>query len=298
MQYWLILKQELYLFRMKLIITIYIILSFIELPAQDFIFRNSIGDFKHASSFYINPAGIIIVADDFTDEVYQLDTLGNLIKSIGGYGWNIEAFDEPVDVFSTALNIYVTDKNNHRIQSFDKNLNFIFEFYKRESENEEEKFGYPESAVQSNQGDVIILDSENKRILKFNIFGDFIQTIGSYDYGEYALSDPKRLAVSMRNDIYVLDDEVIFIYDNYGTPLGLIETPGGIVSIRIIFQWLTINSENKVYLMNTKLTQKVLKEVQLKSYVKDFEIVSSMFYNSKLYLLTNENILIFSPGID
>jgi hypothetical protein len=284
---------------MKLIITTYIILlAFIEIPAQDFIFKNSIGDFKHASSLYINPAGIIIVTDDLTDEVYQLDTLGNLIKSIGGYGWNIEAFDDPVDVFSTALNIYVTDKNNHRIQSFDKNLNFIFEFYKRESENADERFGYPESAVQSNQGDVIILDSENKRILKFNIFGDFIQTIGSYDYGEYTLSDPKRLAVSMKNDIYVLDDEVIFIYDNYGTPLGLIEIPGGIVSIRIIFQWLTINSENIVYLMNTNSTQKKLKEVRLTGYDRDFEIVSSIFYNSKLYLLTHEHILIFSPSFD
>jgi len=151
---------------MKIIIITYIsIFFFNEAFAQEFTYENSIGKFEHATSFYISSAGILFVTDDFTDEVYQLDTLGNLLNSIGGYGWDINTFDDPVDVYADPLKIFVTDKNNHRIQSFDKNLNFIFEFNKQESEIEEERFGYPESAVQSNQGDVIILDSENKRRL-------------------------------------------------------------------------------------------------------------------------------------
>lgn len=280
---------------MKLSVIIYILLFLsVEAFAQNFTFRKSIGKFEHATSFYINPAGILFVTDDYTDEVYQLDTLGNMINSIGGYGWQINAFDDPVDVFADPLKIFVTDKNNHRIQSFDKNLNFIFEFNKHESDIEEESFGYPESAVQSNQGDVIILDSENKRILKFDLFGNFIQTIGGYDYGKYTLVNPKQLAVSLKNNIYVLDEDNIYIYDSYGTALGIIKTPGGIGSIRIIFQWLTINSGQKVFLQNLNSEKNKLVEVKLNGYENDFEIVSSMFFNSSLYLLTERNILIFT----
>jgi len=115
-----------------------------------------------------------------------------------------------------------------------------------------------------------------------------------YDYGKYTLANPKQLAVSMRNNIYVLDEESIFIYDNYGTALENIDTPDGIRSIRIIFQWLSINSGTKVYLKNLNSKADKLIEVALRGYENDFEIVSSMFFNSSLYVLTNKNILIYS----
>lgn len=280
---------------MKLSITIFLLLVLcVKGYTQNFTYESSIGKFKNATSFYINSAGILFVTDDFSDEVYQLDTLGNLLNSIGGYGWDINAFDDPVDVFADPLTVFVTDKNNNRIQRFDKNLNFIFEFNKSESDIEEERFGYPLSAVQSNQGDVIILDSENKKILKFNLFGDFIQTIGGYDYGSYTLSNPKKLAVSMKNNIYVLDEEGIFIYDSYGTAAGKIETPEEMNCIRIIFQWLSINSGEKIYLANLNSKEKKLFEVTLNGYKSDIEIVSSFFFNSRIYVLTTKNILIFS----
>ena len=122
--------------------------------SQQFNYNKSIGEFKDASSFYINSAGIVFVTDDITDEVYQLDTLGNVIESIGGYGWDESAFDDPVDVFADPLKVLVADKNNNRIQRFDKNLNFIFQIYTKDSDNEAERFGYPVSAVTSNLGDV------------------------------------------------------------------------------------------------------------------------------------------------
>ena len=142
---------------------------------QSFEFENAFGKFKGASSFFINPAGIIYVTDKTTDEIYMLDTLGHQVHSIGGYGWRESAFDNPVDVYADALKVFITDKNNHRIQRFDKNLNYNFQIATRESSIEVEQFGYPLSAVMSNQGDIFILDSENQRIVKFDIFGNFIQ---------------------------------------------------------------------------------------------------------------------------
>ena len=51
-----------------------------------------------------------------------------------------------------------------------------------------------------------ILDSENKRVIKFNTFGQFVQNFGGFDAGAFSLTDPRKLAVSPGNNIYVLDE--------------------------------------------------------------------------------------------
>ncbi len=280
---------------LKFVLFLLLILSSKIYP-QQFQYERSIGLFKNATSFYINSTGAVFITDNITDEVYQLDTLGNLLNFIGGYGWEINAFDDPVDIFADPLRVFVTDKNNHRIQRFDKNLNFIFQFYSRDNKIEEERFGYPLSAISSNLGDVYILDSENIRILKFDLFGNFIQKIGGYDYGSYSLSNPKQLAVSMQNEIYVIDGNYIYIYDNYGTGLGELETPEEMLSIRIIFQWLTVNSEDGIYISNLNSKEQKLIKAKLTGYDEEFKIVSSLFFNNKLYVLTPNAILIFFPS--
>ena len=193
------------------------------------------------------------------------------------------------------LKVLVADKNNNRIQRFDKNLNFIYQIYTRDSDNKEERFGYPVSAVTSNLGDVFILDSENKRILKFDPFGKFIQTIGGYDYGKFTLNNPKKLAISMKNNIYVIDDNYVYIYDNYGTGIDKFEINEEMISIRIIFYWLTLNSKEKIYFTDLRSRDKTLKEAILSGFDKSYEIVSALIFNGKLYVLTNKSILIFSP---
>ena len=279
---------------LKIVLFLLLILGSKNYP-QQFQYERSIGIFKNATSFYINSTGAVFITDNITDEVYQLDTLGNLWNFIGGYGWEINAFDDPIDIFADPLRVFVTDKNNHRIQRFDKNLNFIFQFYSRDSEIEEERFGLPLSAISSNLGDVYILDSENIRILKFDLFGNFIQKIGGYDYGSFSLSNPKQLAVSLQNEIYVIDGNYIYTYDNYGTGLGEIETPEEMLSIRIIFEWLTVNSEDSIYISNLNSKEQKLIKANLTGYDEDIKIVSSFFFNSKLYVLTPNAILIFFP---
>ena len=58
---------------------------------------------------------------------------------------------------------------------------------------------YPVSCATSNQGDLYFIDSENKRIMKFDIFGNFILNFGGFDAGKYQLSNPKQLAISSWN---------------------------------------------------------------------------------------------------
>ena len=92
--------------------------------AQQFELVGEIGEFENASSFFINQTGFIFISDIQRNEISKYDTAGNKIISIGGYGWNESSFDEPVDIYATTLDVYVTDMNNHRIQIFDKLANY------------------------------------------------------------------------------------------------------------------------------------------------------------------------------
>ena len=206
---------------MKQILVIFVAMSPLML-AQSFEYAESIGKFNRASSFYITANGLIYVSDSGSDEIILLDTLGNQINTFGGYGWDENSFDDPADVFADPLSIYVADNNNHKIKRFDKNLNFISSLYKRESEFLQEQFGYPLSCATSNQGDLYFIDSENNRIMKFDIFGNFILNFGGFDAGKYQLTNPKQLAISSWNYIFVIDGSDIVIFDNLGKSLIII----------------------------------------------------------------------------
>lgn len=275
----------------KLLIIILLITN--PIKAQQVEYLNSIGKFNNASSFYITAAGIIFVTDSGNDELISLDTTGKILKSTGGYGWTENAFDDPADVFATPLNVYVADKNNHRVQMFDRNLNFISSLSTRDKDNSAERFGYPLSCAVSNQGDLFILDSENQRVIKFDLFGNFIQNFGGFDAGNYQLNNPKVIAVSPNNLIHVLDESGIIIFDSFGNGIGRIESDDKITSIRIIFDNFTLNSKNRVYHYNLRSTDTILSEITL-SGVDNIIIISSFVYNDKLYILTSKEISVFS----
>ncbi|MBT8378178.1 MAG: NHL repeat-containing protein [Ignavibacteria bacterium] len=279
---------------MRLLSLSIIILFCFSVNGQTFEYENNFGKFKRTSSFFINPAGVIYVADSSTDEIYMLDTLGRQIRSIGGYGWRESAFDNPVDVFADALKVFVTDKNNHRIQRFDKNLNYNFQISTRESSVEDEQFGYPLSAAMSNQGDIFILDSENQRIVKFDIFGNFVQNFAGYDYGDYSLTNPKQIGISMQNNIFVIDESSILIFDQFGNGIGRAEGKHDFTAIKIIFNELVVNTDEKIFYANLRNPELIINEVKLIGIEEKLEIVSSIVYNNKLYVLTKKQIFVFN----
>ena len=260
---------------------------------QTYIYQGSIGTFNNASSMHINASGFLFITDSGNDDLYKMDTLGRVIKSTGGHGWAEATFDNPVDIFATALSIYVADKNNHRIQRFDKDLNPISSLYTRDNDDPNSRFGYPLSCVIVPQGDLFILDSENKRILKFDLFGNFIQNFGGYDYGKYALNNPIAMAGDFNNFIYVADGKTIFIYDQFGNGIGEIKGTDDFVSINIIFDNMTINSKDKIYYYDLKQRTGVLENIKIDTDNNKEEIKSSLIFNKKLYVLTSKEIQIF-----
>ncbi len=262
---------------------------------QNYYYEISFGKFRSASSFHINPSGHIFVTDDVTHEVYKLDTLGSLLKSNGGFGWDDAAFDEPTDVFATDLSVFVADKNNHRIQRFDRDLNFISKLVRRESAYKNEIFGYPMGVTASNQGDLFILDSENNRVLKFDLFGNFVTDMGGFDAGNYVLTKPKRIAISRNNNIFVLDKNDLITFDFFGNGIGKTETGEEFTDIRIIFNYMTINDKKNVWISDLRSPESNLQILNLFGYDELKEIRSSFFFNNRLYVLTRNEIVVYRP---
>ena len=262
--------------------------------AQELNYIGSFGKFSSANSFSINPAGIIFAADNEKNEIYKIDTLGITLKSIGGYGWGESTFDDPADIFATTLNVYVTDKNNHRIQIFDKDLNYLSQFKTNESENEKLQFAYPACAAVSNQGDLYILDSDNTRILKYGLSGNFLLQIGGNDAGEYSLTNPINFAISDDGKLFVIDSDKIFVFDQYGTGLTKIEMGIEAYNLSIGSNKILLNSVDQIKIIDLNNLQdgfKIFDSAQLEI---DSPIKEAILFNNKLYVLTDTTIHVYN----
>jgi hypothetical protein len=279
---------------MKRYLAFFCFLISIGIYPQTYTYVTSFGEFSDAAAFSVSAAGIFYISDLGSDEIYKYDTLGTFIKEAGGFGWDNNSFDDPVDIFATPLNIFVSDKNNHRIQQYDKDLNYISQLATRESRNNDEVFGYPLSCAASPQGDLYILDSENNRVIKFDLFGNFIQNFGGYDAGDFSLEEPVKLAVSPVNNIYVLDKKRIVVFDQYGNGSASIQLEGSFISLNIVFNKLTVNSNSEVFISVLNSSDKVLSKLTLNGLDEKPEIRSSLIYNNRLFILSPNEILVFS----
>ena len=86
--------------------------------------------------------GNIYVADTGNNRILKFGPNGKFIKSAGGFGWENQQFDMPIDICATsALDVFVADYNNQRIERYDKDLNYISSLYSDDSKPEYLQFG-------------------------------------------------------------------------------------------------------------------------------------------------------------
>jgi len=257
----------------------------IPILCQTLVLESEISNFSNATSFSIGALKDIYVSDADNNEIIKFDTSGNILKKIGGFGWGSSSFDLPADIFAYSLKIYSADKNNDRIQIFDKDLNYISEFSTKSKKGEEYSFRSPTCITVSNQGDFIVLDSDNNRILKFDLSGNFNMQIGGLDAGNYSLVSPVYFCLDNEGNLYVIDGDKIIIYDPFGAGKAIISTPINATNISYTGE-LLINDHFKIYKINThdyKITE-VLTIPVAESIIK---IVKSEY---SYYLLTNNSL--------
>ena len=272
---------------MKILLAIFVIPSIIF--SQSLQFVNDFGNFENATSFDIDLSQNFYISDERTNNIIKIDSNGNQLNSIGGYGWEPSTFDEPIDIVTNTLSLYVADKNNHRIQRFDKDLNFLSE-YSGTNSNNEIMFGYPICINISNIGDLYILDSDNNKILKFNLNGEFLQEIGGNDAGIVAINNPKSFAIDNSNNIIVLDEAYIKVFDQYGNDLFYFKTNGIVNKLKFSSGLLIFLNENEIKLFDL-INRKMISEFSnLPNFDKD-KIVDAEIVADNLFVLTQNRIL-------
>lgn len=223
-----------------------------------------------------------------TNEVIKINLEGKIQKRIGGFGWGEGQFDYPSSITSTAIDIYVADFNNNRIQRFDHNLNFISAL----NSSDLIHFEYPNSIALSTKGDLYILDFKNKKVLKINGFNKLERTFGNYESGKIILSDPRRIKLDQLQRIYILDKEQILIYDEFGSLVRSIPIPDKIKESVIDIQV----DQNNIYFLterNVYEFQNDLSEIFLdREMINDLKFKRLEIKFGKFYLLTDQGVMI------
>jgi DNA-binding beta-propeller fold protein YncE len=182
---------------------------------------------KGASGLSVDLSGAIYISDTENNRILKFNLNGKLIKSIGGFGWEKEQFYTPLDICaSSALDVFVADYNNHRIQRYDKDLNYISSLYSDENWDETFQFAYPKSMVVSIHGDLFIIDGENIRLLMLNSFGEPEMSFGDFSEGKGRLVDPVQITMSSKDRLFVSDSQAnkIIVFDYFGNYLSEIGT--------------------------------------------------------------------------
>jgi DNA-binding beta-propeller fold protein YncE len=130
-----------------------------------------------------------------------------LLLKFGSLGSGEGQFDFPrqVAVDKDVKFVYVADSNNHRIQKFDSNGNFIKSWGSKGTGDGQ--FNAPVSVVVDSKGNIIVNERGNARVQKFDSEGNFLLKFGSEGSGDGQVSHVEHIAVDKYDNIYVNDPQ-------------------------------------------------------------------------------------------
>ena len=181
----------------------------------------SIGTVDRGVALDVDIEGNIYVIDGADDMLLKFSAEGDSLGAVGGFGRGEREFDRPSGLYARrGTGVWVADRNNHRVQRYDRNLDLVTSIRTRDFEDERIRFGYPLDIAVSRQGLLHILDSENRRVLVLESSGRYVRSIGDVGSGEGILREPVALELDERDDVYLLDRGVIRRYDPFGTWRG------------------------------------------------------------------------------
>lgn len=264
--------------------------------SQSFIFKEKVASFSNAGAFHINNAGVIFITDLDENSLYKIDPSGE-IKETGGLGFSDDSFDSPIDVYSNILNVFVCDKNNDRVKMFDKDLNFLSALHKSEADLNDGRFRKPLSCALSRLDDLYVLDYDNKRVLKFDLFGNYSTSFGDYASGDFALTSPAKLVVDELNRVLVLNSSSIFVFDRFGNNLVKFNVDSSVTELNIYNSIPVITSSESIYVIENAESNFVTKKIEFEAVsMINGNIVSALLVKDMLYVLTDKDLLLFIRG--
>ncbi len=188
------------------------------------------GQYQQPADVDVGPDGSIYVVDTGNHRVQRLAPDGNAQVAIGGIGQSEGRFAQPPGTtdgpWGIAVgpdgSVYVADTWNHRIQKFDRDLNFVKAWGAPSLPGQELTplllFG-PRSIAIDADGNLLVADTGNARIVKYSPDGEPLATFGKKfplaenpdakpGDGDPALDElwePVGIAIAPNGDIFIAD---------------------------------------------------------------------------------------------
>jgi len=168
----------------------------------------------------VDTEGNIFVADYNTGFIKKYDPSYKWTLTFSEYGpdkgQNMKS--EFMDIRDGKL--YLPEAGNHRVDVFDLNGKFLFDFGGQGSEPG--KLNNPESAKFSSDGKLYVADLKNDRIQVFDKDGKFLKTWGKSGSGPGELKSPAGLALDQDDNVYVTEigNDRVQVFDKDGNFLA------------------------------------------------------------------------------
>lgn len=179
--------------------------------------------FKKPTGVAVDETSSVYVADRNNNRVVILSSAGVVMRSLGRTnpqgrfipGTGAGEFNKPTGVAISPSRIAVADRNNGRVQVFDRGLYFLFDIKLDQgapvpsvtsgSEEDDDEIGGPFAVAWGPDGALYVTDEGNDRVLVFDQQGALLASIGSEGdaLGQFEL--PKGAAVSALSYLYAAD---------------------------------------------------------------------------------------------
>ena len=154
---------------------------------------NNYGNLGRPWGIAFNKDGMWAVTDYSNSFVYIYDSKDELVKMIGSPGMKNDQFECPFGIaFDDSNHLYVVDGGNSRIQKFDLQGNYLFQF------GREKLINARDLTVHDNRA--YVTDKATRCISVFITDGQFCYTIKSQH-----LRNPCGITVGINNQLYVAD---------------------------------------------------------------------------------------------